>query len=114
MADLLYHVAEAAETLAGHHGATKEKLIKAGGELWSAMRYRDEWPPELRDRADRICETLLADGTITTTVNNMDTEKAARTATELTPTIARLAADIATARTRNRLPSQQSDFRRSY
>jgi hypothetical protein len=106
--DLLHHVAEAAETLAGPHGTAKEKLVKAGRQFWAAMRYLEEWPPELLDRADRICETLLAGGTIETTVRKMNPETAARTAIELRATIARLAADIAVARTGNQLPGQQS------
>jgi hypothetical protein len=114
MPDSLYHVTQAAETLAGSQGTAKEKLIKAGGEFWAAMWYRNEWTPELLLKADRICETLLADGPINTTVNNMDPETAARTATELAATMVRLLADIAVARTANQLPSQQSGFQRQH
>jgi hypothetical protein len=111
MPDSLYHVAQAAETLAGPHGTAKEKLVKAGGEFWAAMIYREEWTPELQVRAERICQTLLAGGTVEMTVNQMDSDTAARTATELTAALARLAADIARARDESRLPSQQSGFR---
>jgi hypothetical protein len=114
MPDLLYHIAQAAETLAGPHGTVKRKLVQAGGEFWAAMQYREEWTPELLARADRICETLLADGTIETTVNKMEPEKAASIAIELAATMARLAADIAHARADSQLPSQQSGFRRQY
>jgi outer membrane murein-binding lipoprotein Lpp len=112
--DLLHHVAEAAETLAGPHGTAKEKLVKAGSQFWAAMQYPDEWTPELLDRADRICETLLAGGTIETTAKKMDSETAATTVTELAATMARLAVDIAVARTGNQLPSQESGFRHQY
>jgi hypothetical protein len=114
MPDLLYHVAEAAETLAGPYGTIKKRLVKAGGEFWATMQYRDEWTPELLDRADQICETLLAEGTIETTVRKMDPETVAMTAIGLAATMARLAADIAIARTRQQLPSQQSGFRPQY
>jgi hypothetical protein len=112
--DLLHHVAQAAETLAGLHRATKERLVKAGGEFWAALRYRDEWTPKLLDRADQICETLLAEGTIETTVRKMAPETAARTVIDLAATMAHLAADIAISRTRQQLPSQQSGFRHQY
>jgi hypothetical protein len=114
MPDSLYHVAQAAETLAGPHGTVKEKLVKAGGEFWAAMIYREEWTPELQGRAERICQTLLAGGTVEMTVNKMDPDTAARTVTELTEAMARLAADIAAAKEGNRLPSQQSGFPRQY
>lgn len=78
------------------------------------MQYREEWTPELLARADRICETLLADGAIETTVNRMEPEKAASTAIELAATMAHLTADIARARAESQLPSQQSGFRRQY
>jgi hypothetical protein len=110
MSDLLYHVVQAAETLAGPYGTAKEKLIRAGGEFWAAMWYRDEWTPELLEKADRICETLLAEGTIETTVNKMDSETAASTAEELTAAVAHLAADIAVASAESRLSSQPSGF----
>jgi hypothetical protein len=112
--DSLHHVAQAAETLAGPHGTAREKLIKAGGQFWAAMRYRYEWTPELLDTADPIWKTLFAEGTIETTVRKMNPETAARTAVELAATMARLAADIAIARAGNQLPSQQNGFQRPY
>jgi hypothetical protein len=114
MSDLLHHVAQAAEIMADPHGTTKDKLAKAGREFWEALRYPCEWTPELQETADRICETLLAEGTIENTVNKMDSETATTTAIELAATMAWLAADIALARTRNQLPSQQSGFRRQF
>jgi hypothetical protein len=105
--DQFEHVAKAAEALRGPIGAPRERLLKAGNEFWAGMIHPDHWPLDLWEKAWQICDVLMADGTVETTVEGMDAETAKRVAAEVADDMTQLAADIELARREGRIPRQR-------
>lgn len=87
---LLPHLHQAAEVLTSQDTPFRVALIEAGHEFWTAMSFTEEWPPDLRKKANDILERLLEGGTVLTTAAQMD-RKAAE---EITQEILDLAAEL--------------------
>lgn len=83
MFDGLDQIREAAESLAVMDEKLRARLTDAGQSFWSATFHYDDWPANLRRRADRILEHILAEGPVKETIRRMDIEKARETAREI-------------------------------
>jgi hypothetical protein len=70
-----------AEAALRREGLTREGLLEAGHAFWSAVFYLEQWPADLRRRAIRLQERLLAGGKIRDTIARME-EPAIRDACE--------------------------------
>jgi hypothetical protein len=106
MADHFDHITKAAQALNGPIGTPRERLIKAGNEFWAGLIHPDHWPLDLWEKAWRICDTLMAEGRVESTVAVMDSQTASQVAQQIAKELAELAADVEQARREGRIPPQ--------
>lgn len=83
MIDGLDDVRSAAEALATRDERLKARLSEAGRDVWSAMYHADDWPPHLRERAERVQKAILAHGTVQESVAQMNVEEAKEVAGQI-------------------------------
>ena len=80
----------AAMILANRNDRSKGKLIEAANQFWAAMFNCQQWPSDLRRKADCIVAKIMADGPIEPAIENMDEA----TANEVAENIVSLASDL--------------------
>lgn len=68
----LEHIIQAARILKAQAGSPKQTLLAACLEFWKSLFDTDEWPVSLLERAERLADRLLADGSIATTIERMN------------------------------------------
>jgi hypothetical protein len=104
MLDQFHAIVQAAEMLVVSVGTPHERLAKAFKALRQATLFSNDWPVELWDKYNGICETLLAGGTWQKTIAGMDLETARECGTRLHKAMKSLAVAVEAARRRAMAP----------
>jgi hypothetical protein len=91
MSDQIHNIIEAAKTLVGTVGTPQERLAEGFKTFRHATIFSNDWPVELWEKYNCICETLLAGGTWQKTIGRMDV----KAATECTRRISKAMKDLA-------------------
>jgi hypothetical protein len=66
------HISQSLSILVGDSETPRQRLLRAGSEFWQAMRFQEQWPPDLWDEASQSFSPLLENGTVQRTVGEMD------------------------------------------
>lgn len=90
----LEHIIQAARILKAQAGSPKQTLLAACREFWKSLVATDEWTDDLLERAERLADKLLAEGSIRTTIERMDTITSAEVAEDLFDLAAAIAGDV--------------------
>lgn len=80
MLDQSHNINQAAEILVGTVGTPQERLAKGFKAFRRATIISNNWPVELWEKYNCICDTLLAGGTWQKTIDRMDPKTASRCA----------------------------------
>ncbi len=94
MFDPQSHVATALAILDTLDTDERSRLLYGGSELWQAMRYEEEWPAGLWEKASAIFAPLLEDGTVRRTVLGMNDAAVDQTLAVLIAQLRVLSVDI--------------------
>lgn len=76
-------IRSAAQALAVREGVATDRLLDASAQLWSAMYEMPEWPSEVDPSARRILDQVTANGSVETTLPEMDKATALDVADEI-------------------------------
>ncbi len=87
MSEQVYNIIKAAKTLVGTVGTPQERLAKGFTAFRQATVFSDDWPVELWEKYNCICDTLLAGGTWQKTIGTMDLKTASKCAMHISKTI---------------------------
>ena len=98
MLDQVHSIIQAAEILVGTVGTPQEQLAKGFKAFRRAVIFSDNWPVELWDKYNGICDTLLAGGTWQKTIGGMDLKTASECATQISGAMKELAVAVELAR----------------
>jgi hypothetical protein len=98
MLDQFHSIVHAAEMLVGTVGTPQERLAKGFKAFRQATLFSNDWPVELWEQYNGICETLLAGGTWQKTIARMDLETASECATHISKAMKNLAVAVEVAR----------------
>jgi hypothetical protein len=104
MLDQYHSIVQAAEILVGTVGTPQERLAKGFKAFRQATIFSNDWPAELWEKYNGICETLLAGGTWQKTIARMDLETASQCATHISKAMKNLAVAVDVARKRAMVP----------
>lgn len=104
MLDQFHSIVQAAEILVGSVGSPHERLAKGFKAFRQATIFSNDWPVELWEKYNGICETLLAGGTWQKTIARMDLETASQCATHISKAMKNLAVAVDVARKRAMAP----------
>jgi hypothetical protein len=100
MLNQFHSITQAAEILTGPLGTPQERLVRGFKAFWRATIVNNDWPPDLRDKYDGICDIALAGGTLQKTADRMDSQAAGECATQLSKSMKDLGVAVELARTR--------------
>ncbi len=76
MTDQIHSIVQAAEIVAAGEGTPQERLAQGFKAFRRATVASSEWPVELWEKYDCICDRLLAGGTWQKTIDRMDPQTA--------------------------------------
>lgn len=76
MTDQIHSIVQAAEIVGGGEGTPQERLAQGFKAFRRATVASSDWPVELWEKYDCICDTLLAGGTWQKTIDQMDPQTA--------------------------------------
>jgi hypothetical protein len=94
MLDQVHGIIQAAEILVGTVGTPQERLAKGFTAFRQAAILSDDWPVDVWDKYNCICETLLAGGTWQRTIGRMDLKTASECATQISKAMKDLAVAV--------------------
>jgi hypothetical protein len=97
---VLPNIRLAAHVLSSQDSPLQVRLVEAGNALWATMSYPEEWPIDLRQKANCLVDRLLEGGSVQTTVAQMDV----KTVNDVSRKILNLAAEAETARSERLYP----------
>jgi hypothetical protein len=98
MLDQLHGINQAAEILVGTVETPQERLAKGFKAFRRATLFSNDWPMQLWEKYDCICNTLLANGTWQKTIDSMDLKTASECATQISQAMKDLAVAVKLAR----------------
>ena len=98
MLDQAYDINHAAEIVAGTVGTPQERLAKGFKAFRQATIFSSDWPVELWEKYNGICDTLLAGGTWQKTIGRMDLKTASQCAMQISEAMKDLAVAVELAR----------------
>ena len=98
MLDQFQSIIQAAEILADTVGTPQQRLAKGFKAFRRATISSNDWPVDLWERYDCICNTLLAGGTWQKTIDRMDLKTAGECATQISKAMTDLAFAVEFAR----------------
>ena len=94
MRDPIKRIERTAQADSETHEKIRDALVEAGYALLETLFDPEEWPTDVRDRANRMIDRLLMEGSIPNTVQTMDSRSVIRHIVD----IKLLAVDIEAAR----------------
>jgi hypothetical protein len=104
MSDQVHNIIEAAKTLVGTVGTPQERLAKGFKAFRQATIFSNDWPVEVWEKYNCICDTLLAGGTWQKTIGKMDMKTASKCATQISKAMKDLAIAVEFARRHVAIP----------
>jgi len=96
--DQFHSINRAAEILVGTVETPQERLAKGFKAFRRATIFSNDWPTQLWEKYDCICNTLLANGTWQKTIDSMDLKTASECATQISKAMKDLAVAVELAR----------------
>jgi hypothetical protein len=93
MLDQCHSITQAADILVGAVGTPQERLAKGFKAFRRATIFSNDWPVELWEKYNCICDIFLAGGTWQKTIGRMDL----KTASECAPQVSKAMKDLAAA-----------------
>lgn len=94
MLDQFNRITQAVEILNDTTGTPQERLIKGFRAFYQATIVSDDWPADLWEKYNGICETLLTGGTLQKTVDGMNLETAGECSNQVAKDMTDLAAAV--------------------
>jgi hypothetical protein len=104
MLDQYHSITQAAGIVAGTAGSPQERLAKGFKAFRRATILSNDWPVELWEKYDCICNTLLAGGTWQRTIDKMDLKAASECGAQISKAMKDLAVDVELARRHAEVP----------
>jgi len=104
MLDQFHSILQAAEMSIDTVGTPQERLAKSFRAFRRATVFNNDWPAELWEKYNCICDTLLAGGTWQKTIDRMDLKTASECATQVSTAMKDLAAAVERARSHVAIP----------
>ena len=98
MLDQFHSINQAAEILVGTVGTPQERLAKGFTAFRRATIFSNDWPVQLWEKYDCICNTLLGNRTWQKTIDSMDLKTASECATQISKAMKDLAVAVEVAR----------------
>lgn len=100
MLDQFHGIDQAAEIVAGTFGTPQERLAKGFKAFRRATIDNHDWPVELWEKYNCICDILLAGGTWQKTIDRMDLNTASECAAQVSGAMKDLADAVELARSK--------------
>ena len=98
MLDQFHSILQAAEMSIDTVGTPQERLAKSFRAFRRATVFNNDWPAELWEKYNGICNTLLAGGTWQGTIGRVDLKTASQCATQISEAMKDLAVAVELAR----------------
>lgn len=98
MLDQVRSIVQAADMLVGRVGTPQERLAKGFTAFRQAAIFSQDWPVDVWEKYNCICETLLAGGTWQKTIGRMGLQAASECATQISRAMNDLAVAVELAR----------------